>query len=379
MDFNLSEDQVLLKDSVDRLVADLYDFEKRREHRKGAAGYSDEMWARFAEQGLLLLPFAEEDGGLGLGAVETGIVMEAFGRGLVVEPYFATVVLSGGLIRHAASSEQKAELVAGIGGGELKVAFAHSEPGARHCLSHVNAKAEGKGSGYVLTGEKILVLHGDSADKLIVSARLAGATRDEDGLGLFLVDAKAPGVSIRGYETQDGLRAAEISLQGVEAELMGPAGGAYPAIERAVGEAIAALCSEAVGVMEDAHKATVEYLKVRKQFGQPLSAFQALQHRAADMYVSLELARSMTLYAMAMCTSENPVERRAAVRAAKIQIGRSSRFVGQQAIQLHGGVGVTDEYKVAHSFKRLAMIELSFGDADYHLARLAEEGGLAAA
>jgi pimeloyl-CoA dehydrogenase small subunit len=375
MDFNLSEDQVLLKDSVDRLVADLYDFDKRREYRKGAAGYSDEMWARFAEQGLLMLPFAEEDGGLGLGAVETGIVMEAFGRGLVVEPYFATVVLSGGLIRHAASAEQKAELVPAIGGGELKLAFAHSERAARHCLSHVETRAEG----HVLTGEKSLVLHGDSADKLIVSARVNGGVRDKGGIGLFLVDANAPGVSIRGCETQDGMRAAEVSLQGVEAEPLGEVGGAFPAIERAVGEAIAALCSEAVGIMEDAHRATVEYMKVRKQFGQPIGAFQALQHRAADMFVSLELARSMTLYVTAMATSEDEAERRAAVRAAKIQIGRSSRFVGQQAIQLHGGVGVTDEYKVAHSFKRLSMIEVLFGDADYHLARLAEEGGLAAA
>jgi pimeloyl-CoA dehydrogenase small subunit len=376
VDFELNEDQQMLKDSVDRLTADLYEFERRKHFRQEPKGYSEEMWGRFAEQGLLMLPFAEEDGGLGLGGVETMIVMEALGRSLVVEPYFATVVLSGGLIRHAGSAEQKAELVAAIGGGELTVAFAHAERGARHELAHVETKAVAKGSGYALTGEKSLVLFGDSADKLIVSARLSGKTRDRGGIALFLVDGNAPGVSRRGYETQDGLRAAEISLEGVEAELMGPAGAALPLIERAVGEAIAALCAEAVGIMADAHKSTVDYLKVRTQFGQPIGNFQALQHRAAEMYVALEQARSMALYVTALATSDDEAERSAAVHAAKVQIGRSSRFIGQQAIQLHGGVGVTDEYKVAHSFKRLTMIEMLFGDADHHLAKLAAGDGL---
>ena len=376
MDFELSEDQAMLKDSVGRLTADLYDFERRKHHRQGANGYSDEMWGRFAEQGLLMLPFAEEDGGLGLGAVETMIVMEAIGRSLVVEPYFATVVLAGGLIRHAASSEQKAELVPAIGGGELKLAFAHAERAARHELAHVETKAVAKGAGYALTGEKTLVLHGDSADKLIVSARLSGNARGRDGIALFLVDANAPGVSRRGYPTQDGMRAAEVSVDGAEAQLMGPAGQALPLIERAVGEAIAALCAEAVGIMGDAHASTVEFLKVRSQFGQTIGSFQALQHRAAEMYVALEQARSMALYATALAGSEDEAERTAAVRVAKVQIGRSSRFIGQQAIQLHGGVGVTDEYKVAHSFKRLTMIEMLFGDTDHHLGKLAEGDGL---
>ena len=378
MDFDLTDDQSILKDSLTRLLADEYDFEKRRAHRKGEAGFSDAMWGQFAEMGLLMAPFAEEDGGLGLGAVETMVIMEAFGHALVIEPYLATVVLAGGVLRHAASAGQKAALVPEIGAGSLRLALAHAERAARYNLAQVESRAGKDGDGYVLDGAKSLVLHGDSAHKLIVSARLSGAARDRGGLALFLVDADAPGVTRMGYDAQDGMRAAEITLEGVRLgadALIGDEGSALPVIERVVDEAMAALCAEAVGAMDEALALTLEHIKTRKQFGVALGSFQVMQHRAAEVLVQIELARSMALLATFMAASDDDAERHAAILAAKVQIGRSARFVGQQAIQMFGGVGVTDEYKVAHAFKRLTMIDKAFGDADHHLKALAEAVG----
>ncbi len=379
MDFDLNDDQRMLKDSVDRLIADRYNFEQRRGFMAEPGGWSRAMWSQFAELGLLGLPFSEAHSGFGGGPVETMIVAETFGRALVVEPYFATVVLGGGLLRRAADPALQADLLPQIAAGELQLAFAQLERHSRYELNNVTTMARAEGGRFRLEGEKGVVLHGDTADKLLVTARVSGGTRDRTGIGLFLVDANSEGVSVRGYATQDGLRAAEISLAGAYGVALGDPGGALPVIERVVDEAIAYLTAEAVGVMEAMHAATIDYMKQRKQFGRAIGEFQALQHRAVDMYVLLEQARSMALYATMMAADDDPVERHKAVAAAKVQIGRSAKFIGQQATQLHGGIGMTMEYKSGHYFKRLTMIEQQFGDADTHLRALAAAGAAIAA
>ena len=380
MDFDLTDEQRLLKDSVGRVVANAYGaFEKRREHQAGPHGWSETLWARYAELGLLGLPFAEDDGGFGGSAIETMIVMEAFGHGLVVEPYLATVVLGGGFVRLGGSAAQRARLIPRIADGSLRMAFAHVEPQARYDLADVATTARRDGDGHVLQGAKGVVLHGDSADLLVVSARTAGGRRDRDGISLFLFDPAAAEVTRRGYATQDGLRAAEIRLDDVRVgadACLGPLDGGLALIERVVDAALAAVAAEAVGAMEAMQLTTVEYLKTRKQFGVPIGSFQALQHRAADMLVALEQARSMAIYAAMMADAADAAERRTAIAAAKVQINESARMIGQAAVQLHGGIAMTQEYKVGHYFKRLTMIENFFGDTDTHLRAIAAAGGL---
>jgi pimeloyl-CoA dehydrogenase small subunit len=382
MDFALTEEQELLRHSVQRLFADHYAFDARKRYAQEPGGYSRALWARYAELGLLGLPFAEEHGGSAGGPVETMIVMEEVGRALALEPYLSTVVLAGGLLRLGGGKALCADLVPKIAGGDLMLAFAHAERQSRYDLADVAASARREGAGYVLDGAKSLVLHGDSAGKFIVSARLSGGQRDRDGLALFVVDAAAKGVSTRGYGTIDGLRAAEVTLAGVRVDAgaaIGEPGKAYPLIERVVDTAIAALAAEAVGAMTAMHEQTVDYMKTRKQFGVTIGSFQALQHRAAEMLVALEQARSMAMLATMMGAEENVRERRQAISAAKVQIGRSARIVGHGAIQIHGGIGMTMEAKVGHYFKRVTTIDTTFGDADYHLGLLAESGGLVAA
>ena len=382
MDFALTEEQELLRHSVQRLFADHYAFDARKRYAQEPGGYSRALWARYAELGLLGLPFAEEHGGSAGGPVETMIVMEEVGRALALEPYLSTVVLAGGLLRLGGGKALCADLVPKIAGGDLMLAFAHAERQSRYDLADVAASARREGAGYVLDGAKSLVLHGDSAGKFIVSARLSGGQRDRDGLALFVVDAAAKGVSTRGYGTVDGLRAAEVTLAGVRVDAgaaIGEPGKAYPLIERVVDTAIAALAAEAVGAMAAMHEQTVDYMKTRKQFGVTIGSFQALQHRAAEMLVALEQARSMAMLATMMAAEENVRERRQAISAAKVQIGRSARIVGHGAIQIHGGIGMTMEAKVGHYFKRVTTIDAIFGDADYHLGLLAESGGLVAA
>ena len=383
MDFDLTDEQRLLKDSVDRLFEDSYtDLDKRRRIQAGPLGWSETLWATYGELGLLGLPFAEEHGGFAGGAVETMIVMQAIGRALAVEPYLSTVVLGGGLIRLGGSEAQKHALLPRIAEGALRVAFAQSEQQSRYDLHDVATTARRTGAGWQLDGEKGLVLHGDSAGLLLVGARTAGTRRDEQGITLFLVDPDAPGVSIRGHATQDGQRAAEISLAGVNVAgdaVLGPVDGALALIEQAQDGAIAALCAEAVGAMEALHALTVDYLKTRKQFGTAIGSFQALQHQSVDMMIALEQAHSMAIYAAMMAASTDRAQRRAAISAAKVQINRSARQVGQQAVQLHGGIGMTMEYKAGHLFKRLTMIESQFGDTDHHLRLVDRAGGLVGA
>jgi len=379
MDFELSEEQRLLKDSVERLCTQRYEFETRKKYMKEAEGWSRDMWRQYVDLGLTALPFAEEHGGVGGGPVETMIVMEAFGRALALEPYFATVVMGGGFLRRGASDAVKNEVLPKVAAGETLLSFAHIERQARYDLADVATTAKKDGAGYVLNGEKSLAGHGDVADKLIVSARVSGEQRAKNGIGLFLVDAKANGVSRRGYPTMDGLRAAEVTLQNVNVgadAVIGEAGNAYPLIEQIVDSGIAALAAEAVGAMSAMHEITVDYLKQRKQFGVPIGNFQVLQHRAGEMLIALEQARSMAMLATMMSEEGNADERRKSISAAKVQIGRSAKIVGEGAIQLHGGIGMTMEYKVGHYFKRATMIDKTFGDADHHLAALARMGGV---
>lgn len=379
MDFDLSEEQRLLKDSVERLLLESYSLDDRRLYQAGKLGFSDAMWSRYAELGLLALPFSEEYGGFSGGAVEAMIVMEAFGKALILEPYFATVVLAGGVLRLGANDAQRAELIPAIAEGHTKMAFAYAEPQSRYDLFHVETQAKKDGDGWLLSGTKGLVLHGEAADKIVVSARTAGDSRDKKGIGLFLVDAHAAGLRRRGYPTQDGLRAAEITLEKVrveEVDVIGDPAGAFPVISQVADEAVAALCAEAVGSFGEMLTITVDYLKTREQFGKKIGSFQVLQHRAADMFVELEQSRSMAMYAAMMMREGNPTERERAISAAKIQIGRSAKVIGHESIQLHGGIGMTMEYSIGHYFKHVIMLDTLFGDADYHLSRLITLGGL---
>ena len=369
MDFNYTEEQLALQDTLRRFIARDYPFEHRRALAKSADGFDRSAWKTFADFGILALPFHEDFGGLNGNAVDTMLVMEMLGRGLALEPYVPTVVLCGGLIRDAGSAVQKEALLPAVAGGELMLALAHFEPGARYELDHVATTATADGSGWKLNGAKAVVLGAPSADKLIVSAK------DGKGVSLFLVDAKAPGVTLRAYPTQDGARAADIRLNkvmvGADA-LIGTSGGALPVIERAIDYANAALCAEAVGIMSALNEVTLEYLKTRKQFGVPIGKFQALQHRMADMVIATEQARSMATLAAVRVDSTDAAERSRSVAAAKAYVTQSARLVGQQAVQLHGGMGVVDELNVSHYFKRLTMIGMTFGDADYHLGRFSD-------
>jgi pimeloyl-CoA dehydrogenase small subunit len=378
MDFDLTEEQRLLKDSVDGLLTDSYDFEARKKYQKEKGGWSKQVWSKLAEQGLLGLPFAEADGGFGAGAVETMIVMEALGKALVLEPYLATVVIGGGFLRHGGSDAQKSAHIPGIIDGSKTFGFAQLEKNSRYDLADVTTTAKKKGSGWVIDGEKFVVVNGENADTLIVTARTKGDRRDKSGVGVFLVPANAKGVTRKGYPTQDGLHAADITFTGVEvgSDAIGDSENALPLIERVVDEARTAMCAEAVGAMDESLKTTVEYIKTRKQFGVAIGTFQALQHRASDMFVALEQARSMSMFATMAADFDDARERARAVAAAKVQIGKSGKFVGQQSIQLHGGIGMTQEAKIGHYFKRLTMIENTFGDTDYHLRRVTDAGGL---
>jgi alkylation response protein AidB-like acyl-CoA dehydrogenase len=380
MDFTLTDEQQQLRDTLARFVQKDYAFEKRKAILKSKDGYSREAWQQLAEMGLTALGLPEEYGGLAGNAVDTMVVMEVFGRGLVVEPYLATVVLGAGLVAQAGSEAQKKTILPAVAEGQLLLAFAHDEPGVRYELTRVTTSAKkqgdpGSGSGaggYALNGAKTVVLHGAQAGKLIVSARTSGGERDASGISLFLVDAQAPGVTLRDYPTHDGQRAAELTLKGARGELLGKEGQAAALVEWAVARGIAALCAEAVGNMAALVELTLSYIKTRKQFGVPIGSFQALQHRMADMLMYTEQARSMMLLAAGKADSPDAADRDRSIAAAKAFIGQAGRYVGQQAVQLHGGIGVTDEANVSHYFKRLTLINATFGDADHHLGRFSD-------
>ena len=376
MDFSFTQEQVLLRNSVQRFVQDKYSFEARKAILASEEGWRRENWRAFAELGLLAAPFAEEYGGFGGGAIEAMIIMEEFGKGLVVEPYLQTVILCGGLINIAGSKAQKAALLPQIASGDLVLAFAYAEPQGRFNLADLVTKAEKSGDGFVLNGSKAVVAAAPWADKLLVSARTSGGQRDKDGVTIFIVDKMAAGVNRRDYPTIDGQRASEISFENVRLSadaVIGQIGEGLAPLEEVMDRAIAAQCAEAVGCMRVLTDTTVEYCKTRKQFGQPIGKFQVLQHRMADMFMECEQSLSMT-YMVNLKLDESETERMKAASAAKVQIGKSGRFVGQQAIQLHGGMGMTDELNVGHYFKRLTMIDAQFGNVDYHLKRFATAG-----
>jgi alkylation response protein AidB-like acyl-CoA dehydrogenase len=380
VDFNYSNEQLALQETLQRFIGRDYGFERRRELVGTTLGFSAEAWAQYAELGLLALPFPEEYGGLGGNAVDIMLVMELIGRGLLLEPFLSSIVMCGGLIRDAGALPLKRTMLPRIGAGELKVALACYEAAGRYDLSHVACTAVRSGDGWRLSGRKTVVLDAPSADYFLVSARSGGQARAAHGVSLFLVGREAAGLALLPYRTQSGGRAADVGLNEVALEaaaLIGAAGEGLAIVERAVDKGIAALCAEAVGIIAALNEATLNYLKTRKQFGVPIGKFQALQHRMADMFIAAEQARSMAVNAAVYADSENASERRRAVSGAKAYIGQAARLVGQQAVQMHGAMGVVDDLIVSHYFKRLTMIDLSMGDADFHLGRFSDTLGAA--
>lgn len=372
MDFSFSDEQTLLQDSISKFLQNDYSFDRRQKVIKEEEGFAASNWQQFAELGWLAMPFAEGDGGFGGGAVETMIMLEQFGKGLVVEPFLPTVVLTGGALRIAGSDEQRAAHLPGIIDGSTQGALAFVEPQSRFNLADLTTTAQQSGDGYKISGYKAVVLNGPAADLLVVSARTSGDQRDEDGVSLFLVPSDAKGVSRRDYPTVDALRASEITFDAVEVgadALLGEAGKGLAILQQIVDEGILAVGSEAVGCMEVAYKDTVEYCKTREQFGQPIGKFQVLQHRMVDMFMEHEQSKSlMFMAAMRMDEGYGP-EAQKAISAFKVQVGKSGRFVGQNAVQLHGGMGMTEELAIGHYFKRLTTIDTLFGNVDFHLKR----------
>jgi len=370
MDFNFTEEQQLLADTVRRFVREHYSFEARREILKSNEGWSRELWQQLAGLGLTALNVPEAHGGLGAGPVDTMLVMNAFGEGLVLEPYLSAAVITPALLNRIGDEKAAADLLPAIAAGERIVVVAHQEPKTRGEVNHIATRAEKAGDGYVLDGHKSVVMHGGTADEFLVSARTAGKTGDRDGISVFRVAADASGLKIKIYRTIDEQQAADLEMTKVKvpaSALVGAEGRAFPAIEAAYDLGLSAICGEAVGIMKAVNAATLEYTKNRKQFGQPIAKFQVLQHRMADMFLNAEQATSMSYLAALKCTESDAAERRRALSAAKVAVGQAGRFVGQQAIQLHGGMGMTDELIVSHYFKRLTAIDLTFGDTDFHL------------
>jgi len=371
VDFNFTEEQQMVRDGLARLVREAYGSETRREVIASDAGWRPEIWAQLAELGILGMPFSEEDGGFGGGAIDAMVVMEEFGKGLVVEPFVPTVVCAGGFLKHAGTAAQKEEHIGGIVSGERIFAFAYAEPKGRYDLADLQTTAKKDGDGYVLNGHKAVVIGAPWASHLIVTARTSGEQRDKDGISVFIVDKSAEGVVTRDYATFDGRRASEVYFENVSVPadaLIGEEGAALPLIERVADEAVAALCAEACGAMKVANYMTLEYSKQRKQFGVPIGKFQVLQHRMADMYTEYEQAVSLTYYATLKLDAPER-ERKLAVSTAKVRIGQAAHKIGQEAIQIHGGNGMTDEYAIGHYFKRLTLFDSEFGNVDHHMKR----------
>jgi alkylation response protein AidB-like acyl-CoA dehydrogenase len=377
MDFEYSDEQRLLSETLRKFLSTAYSFEARAKIVASASGHSDDVWAVLAEMGILGVPFDAEHGGFGGTMVDMMVVMEALGEFLVVEPYLATVGLGGRFVARGGTEAQQKRLLPPLVQGRLKMAFAQTERGSRYDLRHVATRATRSGDGYVLDGAKHMVLHGGAADVLVVSARTAGGDRDADGISLFLVERAAPGVALAEYRTLDNLRVADVTLSGVRVgreALVGAEGDGFELADEVVDHATALVCAEAVGAIKYAHEATLEYLKTRRQFGVPIGSFQALQHRMVDILISYEQARSIACLACVKVDSPDVTERRRAVSAAKIKIAEACRHVSQEAVQLHGGMGMTEELKISHTFRRLTSLGQAFGDAEHHLERFARLG-----
>jgi alkylation response protein AidB-like acyl-CoA dehydrogenase len=373
MDFELNDVQGMLSDSIEKFLANDYDFETRQTYSGSELGYNRDTWQMFAELGWTAVPFSEDDGGIGGGPIETTIVMQLFGRGLVVEPYLANVILAGGALRRAASEAQKSRWLHPLIAGELQATLAFLEPQARYELSNMNTTATRDGEDWLLTGAKGVVPNGGNADLVIVPARTSGDQESTDGITLFAVPGDAQGLARRAYPTVDGHRAAELALDGVRVDresVLGEVGRGYETLEAVIDEATLAVCAEAVGIMRAMTEKTVEYSKSRIQFGVPIGSFQALQHRMVDMLTACEQSYSLLLWA-SMANADGTDEARRSVSAMKYQVGTAGQKVGQEAVQLHGGMGVSWDLDIAHYFKRLTAIGQMFGNADWHLDRLA--------
>ena len=371
MDFSFTEEQSMLRDTIASYLQDKYDFETRRGVVKSESGWRPQVWKSFAEElGILGAPFSEDQGGLGGGAIDNMIVMEEFGKALVIEPYLSTVVIGGGFMKHSGFAGA-ADMIGKIIDGSAIIAFAYAEPQGRYNLADLKTTAKKDSAGYVLNGAKAVVLGAPWATHLIVTARTGGSQRDAGGVSVFIVDKASKGVTTRDYPTVDGSRASEVQFDNVSipAEaLIGAEGAGLPLVEKVVDEAIAALCAESIGVQRKLHEGTLDYTKQRKQFGVPIASFQVLQHRMVDMFMALEQSVSMT-YMATIKLGETDEERAKAISAAKVQIGRANKFIGQNAIQLFGGMGMTDEVSIGHYFKRATMMEGQFGSVDHHLKR----------
>ena len=373
MDFSLNEVQAMLSDSIEKFIDNDYDFETRQSYAASELGYSAEVWQTFAELGWTAVPFSEADGGFDGGPIESMVLMQQFGRGLVVEPYLANIVLAGGILRDVANEAQKSSWLQPLISGELQAALAFVEPQGRYDINNIEVTATADGDGWVINGEKGFVLNGGNADLLIIPARTSGDSTDTDGITLFAVDGQADGVSRRSFATVDAHRAAEISLRNVKvdaAAVLGDIGNAYSALDVVIDEATLAVCAEAVGIMRVITDKTVEYTKTRKQFGVPISSFQALQHRMVDMLTACEQSYSLLIWAMT-ANADATDEAKKAVSAIKYQIGTAGKKVAQEAVQLHGAMGVTWDLDIAHYFKRMTAIGQMFGNADWHLDKLA--------
>ena len=374
MNFDYSEEQKLLSDTLRRFLTTGYNFDARAKIMASASGFSEDVWAALAEMGVLGVPFAESHGGFGGSTIDMMVVMEQLGEALLLEPYLPTVGLGGQFVARGGSAEQQSRILPSLVQGKLKMAFAHTEPGARYDNRQVALKARKSGDGYVLDGEKRMVLGGGAADVLVVSARTSGGATDSTGVSLFLVEKGAKGLTATESRTVDNLRSADVKLAGVAVgrdALIGADGGALGLIDEVTDYATVLLCAEAVGAIRYAHDATLDYLKTRRQFGVPIGTFQALQHRMVDILISYEQAKSIACLACVKMDTAEAAERRRIVSAAKIKIADAARHVSQEAVQLHGGMGMTEELKISHTFRRLTMIAQAFGDADHHLARFA--------
>jgi alkylation response protein AidB-like acyl-CoA dehydrogenase len=371
VDFNFTEEQEMVRDGLSRMVREQYGWQTRRAAIASDAGWRPEIWAQLAELGILGMPFSEDDGGFGGGAVDAMVVMQEFGKGLVVEPFVPTVVCAGGFLKHAGTPAQKEEHIGGIIDGSRVFAFAYAEPRGRYDYADIETTAKKNDGGYVLNGHKAVVMGAPWASHLIVTARTSGDRRDTHGVSVFVVDKATDGIVTRDYETVDGRRASEVYFENaaIPADtLIGEEGAALPLIEKVTDEAVAAQCAEACGAMKVAHAMTVEYSRQRKQFGVPIGSFQVLQHRMVDMYTAYEQAVSLT-YLATLRLDSSEIERKRAASAAKVGVGQAARLIGQEAVQIHGGNGVTDEYAIGHYFKRLTIFDTEFGNVDHHMKR----------
>ena len=371
MDFTFNEEQSLIQDQVDQFVQKEYDWETRQSLSNSELGFGEDNWKKFAELGWLGISVSEDSGGFGGSAIESMLIMEAFGKGLVVEPFLETVIMAGGLIDDHGSDQQKSSFLEPAIAGEMHLALAYAEPQSRFNLSDVVTEAKADGDNFIINGYKSVVMNGPSADQIIISARTSGTQLDENGISLFIIDANASGLDKTNYKTVDGRRASDLTFENVSVSkenLIGDQDKGFDILDSAIDKAILAISAEAVGAMEVLYKTTVEYTKTREQFGTAIGKFQVLQHRMVDMFMEYEQCKSL-LYMATMKHEEKAEDAKKAISGLKYQVGKAGKFIGQQAVQLHGGMGVTDELNVGHYFKRLTTIGTIFGNTDYHLKK----------